>query len=193
MAPMNLATGLPYGRPLTVDDLQALPDDGHRYELIDGTLLVSPAPAWGHQSVQLALATLLEAHRPRAIRVLVAPFEVQLAMDTAVQPDVLVARYDDLRPKNLPAAPLLAVEVASPSTVLVDRNLKRATYERFGIPSYWLLDPDPDSPSLTVLELDQTGHYVEVVSVTAEEEFTAERPFQVAVRPASLVRGLHPD
>jgi len=193
MSAVNVVTGLPYGRPLTVDDLQALPDDGHRYELIDGTLLVTPAPAWGHQSVQLALATLLESHRPRGLRVLVAPFEVQLAMDTAVQPDVLVARYDDLRAKNLPTAPLLAVEVASPSTVLVDRNLKRATYERFGIPSYWLLDPDPDSPRLTVLELDATGHYVEVASIAGDEEFTAERPFGVTVVPADLVRALHPD
>lgn len=193
MSVVNVVTGLPYGRPLTVDDLQPLPDDGHRYELIDGTLLVTPAPAWGHQSVQLAIATLLESHRPRGVRVLVAPFEVQLAMDTAVQPDVLVARYDDLRPKNLPAAPLLAVEIASPSTVLVDRNLKRATYERFGIPSYWLIDPDPDQPVLTVLDLDESGRYVETASVAGDAELTAERPFRVTVVPADLVRGLHPD
>jgi Uma2 family endonuclease len=192
MSVMTTATGLPYGRPLTADDLEAMPDDGHRYELIDGTLIVTPAPGWGHQEVQLALAELLRRHRPRGIRVLAAPFAVRLAMDTEVQPDVLVARYEDLTPKNLPAPPLLAVEIRSPSTALIDRNLKRATYARFGIPSYWLVDPDQEQPSLTVLELRE-GEYAEVAKVAGTEAYTAERPYPVTVVPADLVRELRPD
>jgi len=192
MTTMTSATGLPRGRPLTADDLELMPDDGHRYELIDGTLIVTPAPGWGHQEVQHVLTELLRQHRPTGLRVLDAPFEVRLAIDTAVQPDVIVARYEDLTPKNLPAAPLLAVEIRSPSTALIDRNLKRATYERFGVPSYWIVDPDPDRPSLTVLEL-RDGAYVEVVTVTGDEPFEAERPFPVTVVPADLVRDLLPD
>ncbi len=192
MAVVTTAPGLPFGRPLTVADLELLPDDGHRYELIDGTLIVSPAPAWEHQEVQLALAVLLRQHCPSGIRALAAPFEVQLAMDTAVQPDVIVARYADMRSKNLPVPPLLAVEVRSPSTALIDRNLKRATYERFGIPSYWLVDPDPDEPSVTVLGL-VGGQYVEVATAVGEQPHTVERPFPVTIVPADLVRGLHPD
>ena len=61
--------GLPYGRPLTADDLESMPDDGHRYELIDGTLLVSPAPAWGHQSVQLGALRTLGGSSARGLRV----------------------------------------------------------------------------------------------------------------------------
>jgi Uma2 family endonuclease len=192
MAVVTTAPGLPFGRPLTVADLESLPDDGHRYELIDGTLIVSPAPGWGHQEVQIALALLLRQHCPSGIRALAAPFEVRLAMDTAVQPDVLVARYADMRSRNLPVPPLLAVEVRSPSTALIDRNLKRATYERFGIESYWLVDPDPDEPSVTVLEL-VAGHYVERATVVGRQSYAAQRPFPVTIIPADLSRGLHPD
>jgi Uma2 family endonuclease len=184
--------GLPWGRALTADDLELMPDDGRRYELIDGTLLVSPAPASGHQLVQLALSILLEAHRPKGIRILTAPFEVRLSMSTAVQPDVIVAPYNDLRPKNLPVPPLLAVEVRSPSTALVDVNLKRATYERHGIPSYWLVDPDPDKPSLTVLEIER-GQYVERAVVRGGDAYDATVPFSVRLVPAELTRNLHPD
>jgi Uma2 family endonuclease len=113
-------------------------------------------------------------------------------MDTAVQPDVIVVRYADMRSNNLPVPPLLAVEVRSPSTALIDGNLKRATYERFGIPSYWLVDPDSDEPSVTVLEL-VSGSSVERATVVGKQPFAVERPFPVTIVPADLVRGLHPD
>jgi Uma2 family endonuclease len=192
MVVVTTAPGLPFGRPLTVADLELLPDDGHRYELIDGTLIVSPAPAWEHQEVQAALLGWLRQHCPSGLRALAAPFEVQLAMDTAVQPDLFVARFADMRRKNLPVSPLLAVEVRSPSTVLIDRNLKRATYERFGIPSYWLVHPDSEEPSVTVLEL-VSGCYVERATVVGKQPYAVERPFPVTIVPADLVRGLHPD
>ena len=68
---------IPHGRPFTVDDLEGMPDDGNRYELIDGMLLVSPAPGWAHQEMGLALAVHLRALCPRDLRVLVAPFAVR--------------------------------------------------------------------------------------------------------------------
>ncbi len=117
MAVMTISpTALPFGRALTADDLEQIPDDGHRYELLDGTLLVSPAPAWQHQEVQGALFVRLWDACPAGVRALMAPFAVRLTADTELQPDILVARYEDLTPKNLPVAPLLAVEVRSPST-----------------------------------------------------------------------------
>ena len=186
-------TGLPFGRALTADDLELIPDDGHRYEVLDGTLLVTPAPAWQHQEAQGALFVALWNACPRSEqRVLGAPFAVRLTPDTELQPDILVARYEDLTPKNLPTAPLLAVEVRSPSTALIDLNLKRAVYERHGVASYWILDPDPEKPSLLVFELDAAGRYVEVARVTGDESFTAERPFPVTVSPAALTAGLRP-
>lgn len=186
-------TALPFGRALTADDLEQIPDDGHRYELLDGTLLVSPAPAWEHQHVQGALFVLLWHACPAGMRTLTAPFAVRLTPDTELQPDILVARYEDLTPKNLPVAPLLAVEVRSPTTALIDLNLKKAAYEKYGVPSYWIVDPDPDTPSLRAFEMDDRGRYVQVADVIGSDAFTAERPFPLTVTPAELAAGLHPD
>lgn len=182
---------IPHGRPFTVDDLEAMPDDGNRYELIDGMLLVSPAPSWEHQEMAFALGVHLRAACPCDQRVLVAPFAVQTALDSEVQPDVIAARYVDFRSKNLPVAPLLAAEVLSRSTRLVDRNLKKAHYERIGVTSYWILDPD-EPGALTAFELDDNGRYRQIAHVEGDEEFTAMRPFPVTVVPARLLDELQP-
>lgn len=182
---------IPTGRPFTVADLKAMPDDGNRYELIDGMLIVSPAPGWSHQEMGGALYVLLRATCPRELRVLHAPFAVQTAFDSEVQPDLIVARYRDLTPKNLPVAPVLVVEVLSHSTRLHDRNTKKAHYERIGVASYWLLDP-AEPGAITVFELDGAGGYREVGRAVADEEYRAERPFPVAIVPARLLDGLRP-
>ncbi|MFD1506389.1 Uma2 family endonuclease [Georgenia yuyongxinii] len=104
--------------------------------------------------------------------------------DTVLQPDVLVARRSDLSERDLPAPPVLAVEVLSPSTRLIDLHLKRARYEAAGTPSYWVVDPD--EPALTAWELIE-GRYVRVAHVAGEETFTATAPFAVDVRPADLI------
>lgn len=80
--------------PLTRDDLERLrsTEDGLRYELIDGSIVVTPAPGRWHQTAVLRLAMILDQARPASMVVMLAPFDVHLADDTAVQPDVLVAR-----------------------------------------------------------------------------------------------------
>jgi Uma2 family endonuclease len=185
------AIGLPFGRPLTIDDLERLPDDGHRYELLDGMLLVSPAPAWSHQDVVGNMYMALREACIASYRVLLAPFAVTFGTrDTELQPDVLVARYGDLTPKNLPAAPVLAVEVRSPSTALVDLNLKKAAYERFGVASYWIVDPE--TPSFVAYEL-RNATYVETARAEGAEHVSLAAPFPVDICPARLRRGLDPD
>jgi Uma2 family endonuclease len=182
---------IPTGRPFTVANLEAMPDDGNRYELIDGMIIVSPASGWSHQEMGGALYVLLRASCPRELRVLQAPFAVQTAFDSEVQPDLIVARYRDLTPKNLPVAPVLVVEVLSHSTRLHDRNTKKAHYERIGVASYWLLDP-AEPGALAAFELDGAGAYCEVGRAVGDEEFRAERPFPVAIVPARLLDGLRP-
>lgn len=177
--------------PFTVSDLEEMPDDGRRYELIDGALLVSPAPGWAHQQATGALYVALYQACPASMRALIAPFAVRPDKYNEVQPDVLVARYEDLTEQGLPRAPLLAVEVISPTSRLRDASLKKAVYARLGTPSYWLVDPNPDKPSLTVFELSGR-EYTEAGHVTGDQPWDATRPFPVQVIPADLVRGLRP-
>jgi Uma2 family endonuclease len=181
---MEAVTLLPHGRPLTRDDLDRMPDDGHRYELIDGALIVTPAPVWMHQRVLLNLYTILRAACPPDLEVLVAPFEVTIADDTVMQPDLLAARRADYARRGLQKAPLLAVEILSPSTRRIDLMLKRSRFEAAGCPSYWVVDPD--TPSLIAWEL-RDGKYVEVANVAGHEAFDAVLPFAVRAAPAELI------
>jgi Uma2 family endonuclease len=171
--------------PFTVDDLEGMPDDGRRYELVDGELLVRPAPGLPHQTVGMRLWRLLDDACPDELYVIVAPFAVQPDRFNEVQPDVLVARFAELTTRNLPAAPVLAVEVLSPSGKLVDLNLKRAVYQRMGTPSYWIVDPE--IPELLVLELDAAGEYAEVARVAGDQAFEARLPFGVRIVPDELL------
>jgi Uma2 family endonuclease len=175
---------LPWGAVLTEDDLATMPDDGHRYELLDGALLVTPAPSINHQICVTALLVLLHAARLDDHRVFVAPLDVRLSHVTVLEPDVLVARKADLTPARHEGPPLLVVEVLSPSTRRIDLGTKRLAYEAAGVPAYWLVDPEV--PSLTVLELD-AGRYVERATVAGDEPYRATFPFPVTVVPARLL------
>lgn len=179
-----MATDISWGAPLTEDDLAEMPDDGHRYELVDGVLLVSPSPNLGHQTCVGNLLILLHGARQAEHVVLVAPFDVRLSRTTVVIPNVLVTRKVDLTPARLEHAPLLAVEVRSPSTARIDQGTKRLVYEAAGVPAYWMVDPDV--PSLTVLHLED-GRYVEHAVVTGGKAYTAAFPFPVTVIPARLL------
>ncbi len=181
---MTTVTALPFSRPLTRADLDDLPDDGHRYELIDGTLIVSPGPALPHQDVVGNLYLLLRAACPPDLKVVLAPFAVALADDTEVQPDLLVAPRAQFTRKELPGGPLLAVEVLSPSTRRVDLLLKRDRLQAAGVESYWLADPD--EPSVTVLEL-RDGAYVEVGRAVGPERLRVARPFPLELVPDRLL------
>jgi Uma2 family endonuclease len=174
-----------------VTDLEAMPDDGRRYELIDGELLVSPAPGWAHQEAGQTLYLILRAACPRDLRVVAAPFAVRVNQFNELQPDVLVARFADLTEQNLPKAPLLAVEVISPNSGLRDKSLKKAVYQRMGVPSYWLVDPSRDRPALTAFELEGDS-YREAAAVIGNQGWTAAHPFPVRIVPADLIAGLRP-
>lgn len=176
---------LPSGRPFTAADLATLPDDGNRYELIDGLLLVTPSPAMRHQRGAFAMAVLLREACPDDLEVFIAPFDVVLADDTVLVPDVIVARRSDLTEANLPVAPVLAVEILSPSTRSVDLHVKRDRLRRSGCASYWVVDPL--DPRLTAWDLDEQGEYVEVADVAADEQWTAALPFAVSITPRRLV------
>ena len=132
-------------RDWTVDELRALPDDGNRYEVVDGELLVTPAPSWLHQDAVGELFLLLAPYaRRNDLHCILAPAEVRFSPNRVVQPDVFVvpfiggrkpARLDDVHRL------ILAVEVLSPSSARADRHSKRHLYQSQGVPEYWIVDP----------------------------------------------------
>lgn len=170
--------------PFTRGQRDALPDDGRRHELLDGVLLMTPAPSTRHQDVVLALAILLRDAAPRSAKVLVAPFDVALGDRTVLEPDVVVASRSEVTEKDLPGPPLLAIEVLSPSTRLFDLGRKMSLLEEAGCPSYWVIDPA--GPELTAWEL-RDGRYLEVARVRPGEAWTTEEPFPVTIFPADLL------
>ena len=91
---------------------------------------------------------------------------VELGPQTEFDPDLVVVRMDQIGGAKFTEAPLLVIEIRSPSTALVDLNRKKAAYERFGVPSYWIVNPDPPQPELTVFEL-RDGRYALAAKVGA--------------------------
>jgi Uma2 family endonuclease len=172
-------------RVLTVDDMENMPDDEFRYELDDGVLIVSPAPSRLHQLAVTRLATILSANCPSGLVVL-AGVGVNITRFQHRVPDVAVVGADTIDTVFEESPPLLVVEVASPRTRLYDRNRKKDIYQSFGIPSYWIIEPDRKRPELTVFEL-RDGQYAEVAHVTGDEEFPAERPFRITIVPSALM------
>ena len=130
----------------TVDILDQLPDDGNRYEVVYGELLVTPAPRWTHQELVARLFLVVHHYLERFPfgHLVMSPADVRWGMDTGVQPDLFVvpkavARTMDWRQiREL----LLVIEVLSPSTRRADRFTKRRRYQDAGVPIYWIVDPE---------------------------------------------------
>lgn len=178
-------------RAWTLDDLTPLPADGSRYELIDGSLLVSPPPSPLHQVVATALQLLLHEAAPGHLLVLAGGAGIHVALPAEqtqfLVPDVLVVRRDAVAgalQAFAPADVVLVVEVISPSTVTRDQVAKRSLCACLGLAGYWLVDPNPPA-SVSALSL-HADHYEERASAAGDEELMVEQPFPVRLRPAAL-------
>lgn len=134
-------------RGWTAQMVRALPDDGKRYESVDGELLVTPAPVRRHQRMVGQLFRLLADYVEDTGlgEALCSPADIEAGERTLVQPDLFVVplaagRQADewVEVREL----LLAVEVLSPSTARADRHLKRRLYQREGVPECWIADLD---------------------------------------------------
>ncbi|HUL69771.1 MAG TPA: Uma2 family endonuclease [Gemmatimonadales bacterium] len=130
----------------TAEMVRALPDDGKRYELVDGALLVTPSPAWVHQSTVAALFRRLDQFvRSRHHGyVRFSPADISLGEDEILQPDLFVVppSHRPVRAWTDIRSLLLVVEVLSPGTARYDRLIKRRRYQRAGVPEYWIVDLD---------------------------------------------------
>jgi Uma2 family endonuclease len=176
-----------------VEDVWAIPEDGNRYETVDGELLVSPAPRYGHQVVAGALyAALREWVHVRGIGiVLLAPADVILDAYTLVQPDVFVlppVGADVMWGKAPAPAPLLAIEVLSPGTARNDKLRKRPRLQRAGI-ECWLVDPEAQLVERWLPEADRPEVCVQAVTWAPAG---APAPCVVSLGPIWAEAGLPP-
>ncbi|ANM29877.1 hypothetical protein ABI59_10260 [Acidobacteria bacterium Mor1] len=131
-------------RKLEYSDLEATPDDGKRYELVRGDLLVTPSPRTLHQRVSMRLTQLLHAYCEEhgTGELFVAPTDVILTPQDVFVPDLLVtAATADVTERGIEGAPRLVVEILSPSTQKNDRNIKAVRYAELGVEHFWLVDP----------------------------------------------------
>ena len=146
---------------LTYEDYRNTPDD-KRYELLDGELIMAPAPNLDHQQIDMVLGALLHMFvRERGLgKVFPAPCDVVLSDTDVVQPDLLyVSREREhilLGGDNVQGAPDLVVEILSPSTAAHDKTFKSSLYARHGVREYWLADPD--EATITVMTLVEDAY-----------------------------------
>jgi len=142
----------------TADMVRAMPDDGNRYEVVYGELLVTPAPRQWHQVVvqrlNFALAKYLE--REPVGLVLSSPADISWGPDVLVQPDVFVAPLDEVRTLTWSRMRklLLVAEVLSPSSARGDRFLKRLRYREARVPLYWVVDGESRTVEVWTPEVD---------------------------------------
>ena len=177
----------PPAQPWSIEDLLGLPSDGMRYELVDGSLLVSPHAGIPHGRVVQHLRRQLERY---------APETVEVGQNLAVRvrsprsyfvPDLWVVRSEALnRAGNSFESTdvLLVVEVLSPSNKAIDLVLKRHYYADGGVSEYWIVDSD--GGTITVLRLDG-DMYAEVAVVKAGETYRAQTPFPLELDPADVL------
>ena len=183
------ARGLPVaprgGEEWTTEMLKLLPDDGLRYELIDGILIVSPAPRLPHQRTLGRLFRIFADNCPDDHEVFFAPVGWQPDPLTSLQPDLLVIAKDRVGEINIIENPLLVVEVLSPSTSRYDRVLKFSRYAEAGISQYWIVDPP--APSVEVFDLEADGSYQLTARTEGNGSVTVAAPLSVTVSPVALV------
>ncbi len=160
--------------PYSYEDYASL-DDGNRYELADGKLeLMSPGPSVPHQIISFELQKLIAHSCEDDYFILDAPVDVILSPYEVRQPDLVVIkreRISILSTKGVEGAPDLVIEILSPSTLKRDRRDKSLVYAKYGIPEYWVVDPE--HAALEIYELDQ-GKYT-LVDVYTGDETVASR------------------
>ncbi|MFD0673753.1 Uma2 family endonuclease [Cohnella sp. GCM10027633] len=147
-------------QPVTYEAYASLPDDGRRYEVLDGALeAMSPSPTANHQSVSMDLVLRLQRCKSDYF-ILAAPLDVILSRTNVLQPDLLLihrSRADIVTKRGVEGAPDLVVEILSPSSRARDKVRKMKIYAKHGVPEYWVIEID--SRTLERYVLAATGYY----------------------------------
>ncbi|MDA0565382.1 Uma2 family endonuclease [Streptomonospora sp. S1-112] len=172
---------------MTVAGLARTPDDGRRYELVGGRLVVSPAPLFPHTVIADRLLLVLHPQTPRGHNVSAAA-GIDFTADRTHHriPDLCVIPRADRSAGHLTRPPLLAVEVVSASTAFTDHHAKRAEYARFGIGSYWIVDPTREEVGIVELRLER-GRYRTANQASGRAPFRTDAPFPYRLVPHWLL------
>jgi len=130
----------------TYQDYLELPEDSHQYQVINGELVMAPAPYTIHQGVSANIFDALKSFmkETRIGKVLYAPVDVVLSETNVFQPDILFVANENskiISEKNITGAPDLVIEILSPSTGYYDLTEKKEIYAEFGVKEYWIVDP----------------------------------------------------
>jgi len=157
-------------QPVTYDDYAAMPDDGNRYEIINGVLeMMSPGSMTIHQTVSRELLFILLQSCRSEYEIYYAPFDVILSRTTVLQPDIIMihrSRLEIVKKHGVEGAPDLVVEILSPSTRKRDKVVKAAAYAKHQVSEYWLVDPE--ARTLEQYRLD--GEHYEWVQTYEEDD-----------------------
>lgn len=159
--------------------LAFLDERGISYELLDGAVVVEPAMTIPHEISAAAILAQLWQAAPPELAVLGGHAKFFYDPPNYVMPDVSVVRRADCGHQGFEVAPLLVVELLSPSTSRRDVLGKKSIYAEAGVPQYWI--GDPDEPALSVLSLVDGG-YVEIARIRGREELTITEPFSCTLR-----------
>jgi Uma2 family endonuclease len=181
---MEAVPAFSHGEPLTHRDLESITDERHRYELVDGTLIMSPSPRPLHQRVVARVLAALTNVCPACCEVLPAPVDVWITDDTVLIPDVVVGRREAFTERALIGAPELVVEVISPSSEHIDRFLKPARLATAGCPYYWIVDPG--TPSIACYAL-RDGAYLLAAEASGTAAVKLVEPYPLTLVPEDLV------
>ncbi|MDZ7674085.1 MAG: Uma2 family endonuclease [Acidimicrobiales bacterium] len=167
----------------TIADLEDMPEDGRRYELIGGSIVVNASPRPRHQLASKRLCELLGAACPPDHEVFYAPLDLDLPDEQRVEPDLLVVPHASIGEERISLPVLLLVELVSPSTAVWDTVAKREVYEVAGVPHYWMLDTREGQERFTALRL-RDGAYEVAFQSTDRIEF--DDPLSVSTPLADL-------
>lgn len=181
---MTLTISPAQGEAFTLADWAAMPDDGRRYELVGGTIVVTPPPLVPHQRGSGRLEALLGVALPPGHELLHAPVGLRLPGDQMLEPDIVVAPHASVGDEYLSLPVTLVVEIVSRGSRLHDTVTKRAVYAEAGIEHYWLVDGTVAPARFTALRLGDRGAYETVIESAGRVR--TEAPVAIRLRAADL-------
>lgn len=157
-------------QPVTYDDYAGLPDDGKRYELVEGMLeLMSPAPTPKHQAISNQMQTALTNSCHSEYMIFAAPVDLILSATEVRQPDIVMihrSKKEIITGKGIEGTPDLVAEILSPHSVRRDKYSKMNTYAKYRIPEYWVVDPANEALEQYLL----SGNKYELFAIYEKED-----------------------